>query len=120
MERPIVHTYHVTGALAADLNIRFKAARDMTLVHVSAVGSNAYQAGLQLGTGAAAEAHLAKASIGASNTPVEFGRANFVDQQYPRLQKGDIFALALDYDYNNGGASQASANVSLVLTFVEG
>jgi hypothetical protein len=119
------HAFHVPGTLSADLNIRFKAPTDCQLVHVSAVGSNGYAAGLEVGDATDADGYLTKYSIGVSNTPVEkeaisdFSGA-LAGSQYPRISDGDVVALTLDYDYNGGGAANASADVTIVLTFVEG
>ena len=120
MQRIFTQTYHVPGTLAADLGIRFTVPTNCQLVHVSAVGSNSYAAGLELGTSADADAYLEKCSIGVSGTPVEKGRSNFVGSQYPHITDGTIFVITLDYNYNGGGAANASANVTIVLTFTEG
>ncbi len=112
--------FHVPGTLTADLAIKFTAPANCQLIHASAVGSNTYKAGLSLGTSTGATDYMAKKSIGSSGTPQEFARADFVGAQFPRITDGVIVAAALDYDYNNGGAANASADVTLVLTFLEG
>jgi len=114
------HCIHIPGTLAADINYRFKLPRPATLVHISAVGSNAAAAGLSLGTPADGAAYLLKCGVGVSNTPVEKRRPDFVGGQFPHLAAGDTLVAAVDYDYNGGGAGSASANLSLVLTFAEG
>jgi len=117
--------YHVPGSLSADLNIRWTAPCDCTLLHVSAVGSNAYAAGLIVGTSADPNGYLTTYSIGVSNTPVQkeaitdFSGA-LSDSQYPRISDGDILVLTLDYDYAAGGSANASADVTIVLTFAPG
>jgi hypothetical protein len=116
-------TWHVPGTLGADLAIKQTMGFDAQLVHVSAVGSNAYAAGLSIGTASDATAHLAKSSIGVSGTPVEFDYDNFAtysSKAYPRLSKGAVLALALDYNYNNGGSAQASADVTITATLMVG
>lgn len=117
MNRTFQQSYHIPGALAADLAIRFTAPTDATLLHVSAVGSNAHDATLAIGTPTAAAAHMAARAIGVSGTPAQFTRAHFVGTQFPRISRGDIIALALDHD---GAAGTAAQNVTLVLTFAEG
>jgi hypothetical protein len=117
------HAWHVPGTLGADLDIRFTAPSNCTLVHVSAVGSNAYAAGLTIGTSDSAAEFMAKSSIGVSGTPVEFGFddfATYASKAYPRIEDGDIVIFALDYNYNNGGSANASADVTIVATFLEG
>ena len=118
-------SYHVPGTLAADLNIRWKAPAPCTLVHVSAVGSNSYAAGLNVGTSADTDGFITKHSIGVSNTPVEKqALADFdgalAGSQFPRIADGDILVLELDYNYAGGGSANASADVTLVLTLEEG
>jgi hypothetical protein len=120
MQRKFVQAFHVPGELAADLNIRWTAPSDCTLVHVSAVASDANAYGLTIGTSTTAAAYLAKCSAGVSNTPVEKTRTDFVGSQYPQISDGDIVAIAVDYDYNGGGGAAASEDATIVLTFQEG
>jgi len=119
----VTHTWHVPGALGADLNIRTTMPFDAQLVHVSAVGSNAYGAGLTIGNSGTAAAYMAKKTIGVSGTPVEFAYADFVayaTKAFPRITKGTILVLALDYDYNGGGGANASADVTIVAELLIG
>ena len=125
MQRKFQQAYHVPGTLSADLNIRFTAPSDCQLVHVSAVNSTAYAAGLNIGISTDTDGYLAKYSIGVSNTPVEKElitdfAGDLALSQYPRISDGDIVVLELDYDYNGGGSGTASADVTIVLTFLEG
>jgi hypothetical protein len=120
MQRKFVQAFHVPGELGADLNIRWTAPSDCTLVHVSAVSSDADAAGLTIGTSVTAAAYLAKCSAGVSNTPVEKARTDFVGTQYPQISDGDIVAIAVDYNYAGGGSASASSDVTIVLTFQEG
>jgi hypothetical protein len=114
-------TVHAIGTLAADINYRLLIPFDCSLVHISAVVSGAARAGLTVGNSVTAAAYLAKASVGASNVPVEFARANFVETPVlPHIVKGTILVVAVDYDYNNGGGAVASADLTLVFTFSEG
>lgn len=50
MNRTFQQSYHIPGALTADLNIRFTAHTNMTLLHISAVASNDSEATLKIGT----------------------------------------------------------------------
>lgn len=112
----ITHTWHVPGTLAANLNIRQKVPYNAQLLHVSAVGSNAYAAGLEIGIGTDPDAYMVKKSIGVSGTAVEFDVEDFVtaaSKTYPRIDKGSHLCLALDYDYNGGGSANASADVTI-------
>jgi hypothetical protein len=120
MNRTFQQSYHVVGTLGADWNIRFYLPFDAQLIHVSAVGSNAYAAGLNIGSSSDTDAYLTKSDIGVSNTPVEFDRDDFVGDQYPHIADGTIIVLQLDYNYAGGGSANASADVTVVLTFTEG
>jgi len=117
MQNMFQQTYHVAGTLGADVSIVFTAPCAMTLVHVSAVGSNAHNGLITIGNTTTAAAYLASASIGVSNVPVEFDKDDFVDSQYPHITDGTVFAVALDY---NGAAATAVHDFTLILTFVEG
>lgn len=111
------HTVHVPGTLAANISVVFTVPVDCTILHVSAVGSNANNGLLTMGNTTTADAYLASASIGDSNVPAEFNRANFVGAEYPRLTKGTVLAAALDFDGAGGTATQ---NFTLAITFLEG
>lgn len=117
--------FHVPGTLGADLNIRYTAPSNCTLIHVSAVASNDSDATLAVGTSADTDGYLTAAVIGDSNTPVEkeaitdFAGA-LADSQYPRIEDGDIIVLVLDFNYAAGGSAAASDDVTIVLTFLEG
>ena len=114
-------TLHAIGTLGGDLNYRFTFPFDCSLIHISAVVSGAAQAGLTVGNSGTADAYLAKASVGASNVPVEFTKANFVGTPLqPHILKGVILVVAVDHDYNNGGGATDSADLTIVMTFSEG
>lgn len=124
MNRIFQQTYHVAGTLAADIAITFTAPCDCTLLHVSAVGSNANNGLITIGDSDDADEYLTSASIGDSHTPVEFDGDDFVDTSgnthtlyYPRIADGTVVKIALDYD---GASATATANFTLVLTFAEG
>lgn len=117
MTRTFHQSYHIPGTLAANVTPLFKAPADMTLLSVSAVASNDSAATLAIGLASAATSFMAAKEIGDSNVPVEFGRADFVGGQYPRIRKGDLVLFTLDFDGASGTAAQ---NVTLVATFAAG
>ena len=124
MLRIFQQAYHVPGTLSADLNIRFTAPMDCTLLHVSAVASNDSAALLCIGDSADPDEYLLSSEIGDSNVPAEFDGNDFVDTAgathhlyYPRIADGTVVCIALDYDGDGGTAAQ---NFTLVLTFAEG
>jgi len=124
MIRKFTHTFHVAGALSADLNIRFTAPTNCTLQHVSAVGSNDHDAEITIGTSADTDGYLELADIGKSNTPATFSRADFdgalltdKGKEPPRISAGDVVVVVIVYGDVKGTAAQ---NVTVVLTFAEG
>jgi len=117
MDRIFQVTFHVPGALGANLSMKWYAPCDVQLIHVSAVASNDSDATMTIGTSTSAEAYLTACVIGDSGTPVEKTRTDFVGSQYPHVTHDTIMAVALDYDGSSGTAAQ---NVTIVLTFTEG
>ena len=118
------HTYHIPGTLSANAAIYFTAPFDCTLVHVSAVGSNANDGLLIIGDSSDDDEYLTSSSIGDSNTPAVFDGNDFVDtsgntqtRYYPRIAAGTVVRATLDYD---GASGTATANFTLVMTFEEG
>ena len=116
--------FHIPGTLTANINIRFTVPGPCSLVHVSAVGSNANDAEISLGTSADTDGFLEACVIGDSNTPVEKERSDFdgalltdAGKENPRLADGTIFVATLDYD---GDGGTAAADVTLVFEFTEG
>lgn len=116
--------FHVPGTLSADLDLRWTAPHDCTLLHVSAVASNDSDALLTIGDSADPDEYLVSAVIGDSQVPVESDGATFVDtsgnthtRYYPRIIDGTVVAIALDYDGAGGTAAQ---NFTIVLTLAEG
>ena len=124
----VVLPFHVAGTLAADLNIRWQAPFSGKILHVSAVGSDANAMGVEIGTSADADGYITKYSAGVSNTPVEKGGAGnesdfdgaLVSGNEAHFDVGDILTIAVDYDYNGGGAGAATDNPTIVLTLAVG
>jgi hypothetical protein len=110
-------SYFLQGTLAADVDIRFKPAINCKLLHVSACGSNANNAVMVIGSDSNNDAYLTAVDMGDSNVPSEFDRDDFVDSQSPRLSKGAVVSIFVDY---NGAAGTAVADLSIVLTLLEG
>ena len=124
MNRTFQQSYHIPGTLTANMDIRFTAHTNMSLLHVSAVTSNDSDATLKIGDSSDDDEYLAEAVIGDSGTPVEFDGDNFVDtsgdthtRYYPRIADGTVVVITLDHDGDGGTAAQ---NVTIVLTFDEG
>ena len=118
-------SFHVSGTLTGDLNIRWTAPCDCTLIHVSAVSSDANAFGINVGTSADTDGFITKYSAGVSNTPVQKEALSDFDgalagSQYPRISDGDIVVIEVDYNYNGGGSGAASDDPTIVLTFAEG
>jgi hypothetical protein len=111
------HSFHIPGTLTANLNIRFTVPKDCQLLHVSASNSAATSGTFILGTSADDDAYLTTSDIGDSNVPNEFDLDNFVGSQFPHIVDGTIFVVTVDYD---GAAGTAAANLTLILTFLEG
>jgi len=123
-QRIFQQAYHIPGTLSADISIKFTAPFDCTLLHVSAVGSNANDGLLTIGDSDDADEYLTSSSIGDSGTPVEFDGDDFVDtsgnshtRYYPRIADGTIVVIALDHD---GAGGTATDDFTLILTFAEG
>ena len=124
---PFQLSFHVQGTLTADLAITWTAPCDLTLLHVSAVSSDANAFGITIGDSADADEYLTKSSAGVSGTPAEFDGDDFVDtagsthsKYYPRIAAGTVIKIAVDFNYNGGGSAAASDDPTIVLTFAEG
>ena len=106
-------TFYIPGTLTGNHVAEIAADRDWKIVHVSAVASNDSDATLALGNDASATAYMVATAIGDSDVPNEFDRDDFVGDQYPTHDKGDVFVLTLDYDGDGGTAAD---NVMIVIT----
>ena len=108
----------VPGTLTADIAFRFQAPFGMTLAKVTAGCDNATSFILDIGVAGTISAYLATVTVtGAAATTTEYGRTDFVGDQYTRIEDGDEVVATIDYD---GGAGTDGAGVSIVLWFYEG
>jgi hypothetical protein len=111
-------SFHVPGALAANLTIYWKAPFDCVLQHVSAVAGNNSDATLKIGDSGDDDEIMTATAIGDSGTPAEFDVDNWASTNAGgRILKGDVVVFTLDYD---GVAGTAAQNVTLVAAFTEG
>jgi len=113
---------HLHGTLAANAQGVFQLPCGATLVEVSAVGSNANDATLQVGTSVDADGVMTAVAIGDSSVPVVKNAADFdgalCDQVSGYHAANDtIIAWVLDFD---GAAGTAAQNVDILFTFLEG
>ncbi len=114
----LVVPFHVPGTLTANITVTWKVAFDCVLKHVSGVASNDSDATLMFGISTDTNSILTAAVIGDSDVPVEKVQSDF-DAVNPTgvLSKGDIAVLTIDYD---GSAGTAAADLTVILTFLEG
>ncbi len=115
-------SFHIPGTLSANIALRWVAARDCTLIHISAGASNDSDARLVVGTSADADGFLTSSTIGDAG-PAAFDLDNFngallsnPGSEYPYIAAGTVISADLDYDGSSGTAAQ---NVTLVFTFLE-
>ncbi len=109
-------TNHTPGTAAANSTFTFTPYKPCTLIHVSAVGSNANNATLTVyrnGTTAVTKV----VDVGDSGTPAVIAREDFIGGEYPHFAGTDTIVAVLDYDGSSGTAVQ---NFSVVYTFLEG
>ena len=116
MLRPFQQSYHVPGALIADLTIMQKIAMNCVLREVSAVASSDTDGLISLTNGDAVE-YLAASAIGPESVPAVYGAANFLDGVHPHLVKDQLFEIVIEFD---GDSGTAAADLTVVLTFEEG
>ena len=112
-------SFHVTGTLAANVTVYWKAPFDCVLQHVSAVASNNSDATLKIGDSGDDDEILVATAIGDSGSPAEFDRDDWRSgfNETGRILKGDVVIFTLDYD---GVAGTAAQNVTIVAAFTEG
>ena len=108
----------IPGTLTADITYRLQAPHGMQLVKVNAACDNATSFILDIGTAADTDAYLDAVTVtGAASTTTEYGRTDFVGDQYPKIADGDEVVVTIDYD---GGAGTDAAGVSFTLFLTEG
>jgi hypothetical protein len=113
---------HLHGTLAANAQGSFVLPCGATLEAVSACGSNANGATLQIGAGDDADGILTASAIGDSGAPAQWTRGAFdgalvASGQYPHLARGATVSWLLDFD---GAGGVAAADVAIVFFFQEG
>jgi hypothetical protein len=124
MENVFTIPIHVTGTLGANVVFYWTSPFDCTLLHVSAVASNASSATIIVGESDDTDEYLTSQNVGDSAVPAEFDGDDFVDtdgnahtRYYPRVDDGTIVVVTVDYD---GASGTAAANLSVVLTLAKG
>lgn len=127
MQRKFCMCFHVLGDMGANAVITFTVPSDCQLVHVSACQSDSDAAAFTIGDSGDADEYLTTSAVGASGTPNEFDGDDFVDadgnshtKYYPHIAAGTVMIITVDYDYNAGQGSGNAADLTLVLTFLEG
>lgn len=112
----VVFSFAAPGALSANWVIDVELAHAFMPQHISAVGSNANNALISLGTSAAATAVLATKDFGDSGDPAEYDSDDFADADY-QFAKGDIMRITIDFD---GAAGTAVADPAIAITGLYG
>ncbi len=114
----VVVPVHFHGTMAANGTFRWKTPCALTLTHVSLASSVDTNAQVKIGnTGTNGDDdYLALKDVG-DQTAAEYGRADFVDGEYPHIPAGTVLLVTVDFDGTSGTAAQ---NCSVVMTFLEG
>jgi hypothetical protein len=113
-----VVSYHTAGTLAANHTFVFTAPFDLTLEFVSAVGSNANNGILDIGTSSDTDAYVSNLDVGDSLSPNTVDApGEFVGSNYPHIVAGTVVEAELDYD---GAGGTAVHDFTLVMVFSEG
>jgi hypothetical protein len=112
-ERMVVVPVHL-GTPGANYTWIWTLPVGMTLIHVSAVQSNAGSGTLQIGDSGDGDQAIAAFTMGVSGTPVEKATADFTD---PHFVDGDVFTAVVDHDGDGGTAGQG---IDIVFTFLVG
>jgi hypothetical protein len=109
---------HVAGTLVMGVDYRISVPVDCRLVRVSAVGSNANDGQLSVGTGPDTDSILELSDIGDSGIPAVYEASDWASTNPTgRLEQGDVLVVTLDHDGDGGSGAQ---NVTIDLEFVEG
>lgn len=111
-------TYYISGTLAANQTIVWKAPFACHVTHIQACGSNANDGLLTVGISSDTDSILTSSSIGDSASPATFTRTSWATTNPTgALAAGDILTAVLDYDGASGTATQ---NFMLAITLTEG
>jgi hypothetical protein len=110
-------SYYLHGTIGTNIDIRFKPAINCKLFHVSCCGSNTNNAVMVIGDDSDNDCYLTAVDVGDGNVPSEFDRDDFLNSQYPIFSKGSVVSVFVDHD---GAAGVSVANLSIVLTLLEG
>ena len=94
-------------------------------MHVSACSSNTSGPQIQVGTSADPNGYITAFTGGVSGVPVEKEAITDFDgalaaSQFPDIADGAVINVVVDHDYNGGGSAADCADLTIVLTFVEG
>ena len=108
---------YIPGTLTGNHIVTFELPFDAQLIHVSAVASNASNGLITIGNSDDDDIYLDDSDLGDSADPAEYGRTDFINDQYPHIANGTIIKVTIDYDGASGTAAQ---NVFVVLTFSVG
>lgn len=109
--------FYIPGTLAANHVLTFELPFDAQLIHVSAVASNASNGLIWIGNSDDDDIYMDDQDLGDSGDPAEYGRTDFVGDQFPHIPNGTIIKATIDFD---GASGTAAANVFVVLTFSVG
>jgi hypothetical protein len=115
--------FHVPGTLAANVSFIFRAPCDLTLKSVQAVGTNANNALITVGTTADTDGYLTSSDVGDSSVPAEYRRSSFTGAlvassgQDVAVADDTVVQVTVDYD---GSAGTAVQNLTVLLEFTEG
>ena len=114
----IVSLNFLAAALAANVAHRFSLPFGVTLEAVNAAADNTTSFILDIGTAADTDAYLDGVTVtGAAATTTDFGRADFVNTQYPHIPANTEIVVSIDYD---GGAGGDGAGVAVTLVLSKG
>ncbi len=110
--------FHVPGTLSANLDIRWAAAFDGRVKHISAVTSNDSDATMIFGVSTDTDEILASTTIGDSGIPSEFDHDDWASTNpTAEFSKGEVLVLTVDYD---GSSGTAADDLTVVITLLEG
>ena len=112
--------FAVAGTLAADVPFSFAVPDACQLIEISAVAGNVSDAEIAIGRIPPApdpptpESDMVFKPIGSTGVPAVFKRTDFMGNEYPVFQKGEVVSVTLDFDGAGGTPAQ---NVTLLLIF---